>query len=73
MPGKGKGSRETRKKRAVIVLALRGLTVDSISQKTSMPISRVEKILATLGLEESQQVSQQQQTSQEARHEYDRT
>jgi hypothetical protein len=50
-----RSSRETRKKRAILTLALRGLAPEVISQKTSVPVPRILKTLAALNIEVGQQ------------------
>lgn len=50
-----RSSRETRKKRAILTLALRGLGPEAISQKTSVPVPRILKTLAALNIEVGQQ------------------
>ena len=44
-----------------MALAMRGLSVDSISEKTSVSRGRVEKILQTLGIEEREAHASKQQ------------
>ena len=46
-----RSSRETRKKRAILTLALRGLEPEAISQKTSVSVPRILKTLAALNIE----------------------